>query len=713
MSLPSHPSYRTLRQLLQLSAFEQSFSRSRRSTGKLDSTQSVPDSPLYDVWLKSRFVRGEFLCPGAQREMSTENAKVALRITRECAPAFFKLLWSMHPIRIIAMLSLEIIRGIFPAFRGYSQALVVDEIQSLVVSNSFAWSRLARLIATELARMVLEGIVDSFSTSNETVVQNSAKYILEYKQMEQRIQMDVPTLCDPVVRDLFRESDLFVQSFSGTSSFGLFCPFEFVRILTLVSEIASHTVVVCALFLNGPYRWLLVLSIVTTLLPFILPFAGGSRLYYHDDSHNSAEARILAKQEKMNALSLSRANRPEVILFGLGPWILKSWATARRKVLGLDSSQKLTFTTENDLLSYVNVTGIFSAVKNIPLLIILHSSSASLGALTLCSITVQSLVFSFRHLLNMLRMAFQGTFLLGAFTAAMEVKPKLRPTEETAIRYSSTSNGMRIEARNISYNYPGCKEPALRNVSFTLQAGETLAIVGFNGSGKSTLANILLRISDFTSGDLLVNGHDIRRYRPDEYHQHVTAVFQGFSKFSGTVQENIGVGFVSEIRKKESIERAAKLAGAGHIIGSLPKGLKTILETSNNQSAIPFPDQYPEAMYSTSRHGLSGGEWQRIAISRAFMRAHKPEVELLVFDEPTSSLDAHAHNRVFDTIEEVSKNSSGERTKTVVFITHRLSAARRADKIAMMENGTITEFGSHQELLKQNGSYASLYRASV
>jgi len=95
------------------------------------------------------------------------------------------------------------------------------------------------------------------------------------------------------------------------------------------------------------------------------------------------------------------------------------------------------------------------------------------------------------------------------------------------------------------------------------------------------------------------------------------------------------------------------------------------------------------------------------------MRAERPEVDLLLFDEPTSSLDSHAQNKVFDTIDDVSCSSAGKRTKTVIFITHRLSTARRADKIAMMERGTITEFGSHEELLKRDGSYAALYRASV
>jgi len=106
-------------------------------------------------------------------------------------------------------------------------------------------------------------------------------------------------------------------------------------------------------------------------------------------------------------------------------------------------------------------------------------------------------------------------------------------------------------------------------------------------------------------------------------------------------------------------------------------------------------------------------QWQRIALSRAFMRAHRSEVDLIVLDEPTSSLDAHAQSKIFDTVEQMSSSPTGERTKSVIFITHRLSTARRADKIAMLENGVITEFGTHQELMQREGSYAALYRASV
>jgi ABC-type multidrug transport system fused ATPase/permease subunit len=178
--------------------------------------------------------------------------------------------------------------------------------------------------------------------------------------------------------------------------------------------------------------------------------------------------------------------------------------------------------------------------------------------------------------------------------------------------------------RGLSYTYPGCSEPALKNLNFCLQAGETLAIVGYNGSGnyyycftavilfltgkagKSTLARILLRIVDHDKGSLLVNGVDVRRYNPADYHRHLSAVFQGFSKFSSTVKENVGLGNVEKIGYRPAIETAIHLAEADTLVESLPNGIKTMLETPGFE-AVSYPgmegfDSYPR------RHGLSGGE---------------------------------------------------------------------------------------------------------
>lgn len=368
----------------------------------------------------------------------------------------------------------------------------------------------------------------------------------------------------------------------------------------------------------------------------------------------------------------------------------------------------------SQILHQINVSDLLFALQNIPMFLMFQSSSASLGSLALYRSSIQSVVYTVGNLVNTARMAFQGIFFMGAFCAAMNIEPRLTPLSEDAEIYSSITNGMKIEARHLSYTYPGSKEPSLKDVTFSLEAGESLAIVGYNGSGKSTLAKVLLRIIDFDQGDLLVNAVDIRRLTPSDYHRHVTTVFQGFSKYSSTVRENVGLGCVQNMQSPAAIEHAMRLGGSDAFVGALPNGMKTKLDASGFEFMPYSPASGScHGMSSRLQHGLSGGEWQRIAISRAFMRADRPEVDLLLFDEPTSSLDGCAQNKIFDTIDKVSRSPKGERIKTVIFITHRLSTARRADKIAMMENGSITEFGSHDDLLKKGGSYATLYKASV
>ncbi|EIW82494.1 P-loop containing nucleoside triphosphate hydrolase protein [Coniophora puteana RWD-64-598 SS2] len=672
------------------------------------------------AWLASRAIprrKGTYLMPGAQRPLNEANFKHAMTITRECALDLLKVLWGIHPYRTTLMFFLNILRGLSPAFRCYSQAMIVDELQSFITSDCFTWSRLVRLLVTEILRRAFDGFLDSFATTNERIVHDSARFFVEYQQVAQRLRLDIPTLADPHVRDCLQESDLFVRSFNGMGGFGLLSPFDFVQILALASELVSHIFVLLSLTGGTAHLGALLFSLFSAVLPMILD-RYGLATSQADNSYSPQEAKTAERQEKLRSLAYSDVHRSEILVFGLGPWILSSWSAARRAML-TDERYSLTKSNLPDMLKEMNVSDLLFALQNIPLLLMFQSSSVSLGSLALYRSSVQSVVFTVGNLLTTIRMAFQGVFLMGAFCAAMNIQPRLDPPDEDALKYPTNSGGMKLEARHLSYTYPGSKDASLKDINFTLNAGESLAIVGYNGSGKSTLAKVLLRTIDFDTGELLVNGVDIRRLPPRDYHRRISTVFQGFSKFNSTVKENVGLGYVQKLSSHAAIERAIRLGGADSFVGSLPSGIKTKLDATGfdypscaGMNAM-VPSGFSSASSNKIPHGLSGGEWQRIAVSRAFMRAERPEVDLLLFDEPTSSLDSHAQNKVFDTIDDVSRSSAGKRTKTVVFITHRLSTARRADKIAMMERGTITEFGSHEELLKRDGSYAALYRASV
>ncbi|RXW25768.1 hypothetical protein EST38_g57 [Candolleomyces aberdarensis] len=683
--------------------FPADFHLPARSSSSSKPPRPAPDS-VYDAWLKSREMpqhKGSFLVPGAPRSLTLDNARLALYISQTCIFDLFKTLWGLHPLRATLMVTLNIVRSLFPAFRGYSQALIIDE--SLIGSGAFTWSRLLYLLSTEILRRVVEGFLDSLLSTNENIVLGSARFYIEYKQMEHRVRLDGPTLADPLVRDLLQESDLFARSFSG-GGFGFISPLDFINIFSLLVEILSHLWLILTLTRDASCFGVLLFSIASAVLPFLLSrFAPSSSGY--DDPISAKEARAAEKQERMRNLAYSDAHRPEVSLFGLGDWILNSWSAARKVVLA--SEQPISRT------SNVHLADLMYALQNLPFLLILQTTNTTLGAITAYRTSIQCALFAVGNLVSTVKMAFQGLFLMSAFSASIKLKPRMQPKHEDLARYMSRPGGASIDVKGLSYTYPGCADPALRNVTFSLQAGETLAIVGYNGSGKSTLAKMLLRIIDFDKGTLHINGVDVRKYSPAEYHRHISAVFQGFSKFNASIKENVGLGNVDKMRYKPAIETAVHLAEADMLVESLPNGLKTLLETPGFES-ISYPGSMSyDSSSASQRYGLSGGEWQRIALARAFMRANEPEVDLLVFDEPTSSLDAHAQNQIFETINKISKTPSGDRRKTVIYITHRLSTARRADKVAMMDNGTISEFGTHDELMTKNGAYAALYRASI
>ncbi|MGI8916593.1 MAG: ABC transporter ATP-binding protein, partial [Chloroflexota bacterium] len=239
-----------------------------------------------------------------------------------------------------------------------------------------------------------------------------------------------------------------------------------------------------------------------------------------------------------------------------------------------------------------------------------------------------------------------------------------------------------LELREVSFTYPGQTEPVLRSVNCTLRAGETVAVVGENGAGKSTLVKLLTRLYDPTSGEILLDGQPIAAYDLAGLRRSCTVLFQDFAQFSLSAQHNIGVGDVHQVDDRERVLAAARWAGADAVLAKLPKGLDTPL-TKAFEGGVD----------------LSGGEWQKVATARAAMR----DAALVILDEPTAALDAQAEYELFQRFRELAAGRS------VLLISHRFSTVRMADRILVLDNGTIVEDGSHGELVALGGRYATLY----
>jgi ATP-binding cassette subfamily B protein len=304
----------------------------------------------------------------------------------------------------------------------------------------------------------------------------------------------------------------------------------------------------------------------------------------------------------------------------------------------------------------------------------------SIGALTF-------LAGSFRRLRTLLEnllsgfssLAGQAMYLDDLFSF-FEIKPEIVSKPGARPFPAPIREGFVFE--NVGFRYPGAEHWAVRNLSFTLHAGEVLALVGENGAGKTTLVKLLARLYDPDEGRILLDGLDLREYDLFDVRANVGVIFQDFVRYHLTAAENIAVGRIEARGDRARIEAAAHRSLADEVIGKLPGG-------------------YEQVIGKRFRTGLdlSGGEWQKIAIARAYMR----DAQLLILDEPTAALDARAEFEVFQRFKEL---SSG---KTAVLISHRFSSVRMADRIVVLNAGLVEAIGTHEELLTRGGLYAELF----
>ena len=272
---------------------------------------------------------------------------------------------------------------------------------------------------------------------------------------------------------------------------------------------------------------------------------------------------------------------------------------------------------------------------------------------------------------------------------ALAKEQEKEPTEKISAPHieqtSNTKQGLAITAQDVTFTYPSRTEPVVKNVNLQIQAGEKIAIVGENGAGKTTLVKLLIGLYVPDAGEIYMVDGDIDKRPPEEVQSRVAAVFQDYAKFDLKLRENIGFGQLDAMSDDTRLHAAAHQADILDIHADLSDGWDGYLGRK-------FGDR-----------DLSGGQWQKVALGRAYLK----DADLVVLDEPTSALDPKAELALFERFVDLTEN------RTALMISHRLGAARLADRVIVMRDGQIIETGSHEELLNLNGEYARLFSAQA
>ncbi|HSR06640.1 MAG TPA: ABC transporter ATP-binding protein [Bryobacteraceae bacterium] len=405
-----------------------------------------------------------------------------------------------------------------------------------------------------------------------------------------------------------------------------------------------------------------------------------SESYFASLTYSLAYSQVPLRREMdyLRDLGTKKESAKELKLFKLGDFLYERFSQINDELIGRNrnlAKRRMRSGALFLVLGSLGYYGVYAALlfRTVHGGLTLGELTFLAGALAGCSRQVQAVFSSFTDI------AHQALFLTDLF-ALFAVQPKIRNAVNAIPAPRAIRDG--FEFRKVSFAYPGSDRLILKDVNLRIAAGERIAVVGENGQGKSTLVKLIPRLYEPTSGKILLDGIDLREYDIDSLRREIGVIFQDFVHYDMTARENITLGRIECARDQFRLHEAARKSGAGKVIDSLPHGFDQMLGKR-------FEDGTD----------LSGGEWQKFALARAYLR----DAEILILDEPTAALDALAEYEVFSRFAELTKG------KIAILISHRLSTVRMADRIVVLKDGEIHEEGTHHQLIANGGRYASMF----
>ena len=573
-----------------------------------------------------------------------------------------RLVWDTSPGLTVAQALLRLVRAVLPVVMLYVGKLIIDEVVALSGAPDAPLDRITTLVLVEFGLAIGSDILARLVGLIDTLLTEQVGTETSLRLMSHAATLDLEDFEDSELQDSLERARR--QASGRMTLMG--------QVFNQVQDVVTIVSFAAGLVIYAP--WLIALLVVA-LIPSFLGEAHFNAQAYWLNYHRAPERREL-DYVRQTAASVDTAK--EVKIFGLNRFLLDRYRALSMSFFEANRKIAMRRAGVGGLLATIGTVAYYIAYAYI-LLRTIHGEF-SIGDLTF-------LAGSFRRLHQMMegllsgftQVAGQALYLDDIFSF-FEIKPEIVSPPDARPVPRPIAQGFVFE--DVGFRYPGAERWAVRNLSFTLRAGEVLALVGENGAGKTTLVKLLSRLYDPDEGRILLDGHDLREYDLFGLRSGIGVIFQDFVRFHLNARDNIAVGRIEARDDLPRIEAAAERSLADEVIRKLPGG-------------------YDQVIGKRFRSGveLSGGEWQKIAIARAYMR----DAQVLILDEPTAALDARAEYEVFQRFKELSEG------KTAVLISHRFSSVRMADRIVVLADGHVEDIGTHGELLARGGRYKELF----